>query len=303
MYQITRRKSCLSGAVKAITSVGFAALACTSGAAEIATDPGDYVALPPGVNLGIVYYQHTERNAYYADGDKTPGSFKLVTDIGLARFVHYMKIGDFIIDPQIVIPFGKVNLSTPFGPLSPVSANGVGDPIIGSALWLLNRPEQQQWFAVSAFASLPAGNYDPSKGPVNIGENRWKGIFQAVYTTALGKSFMLDVAGEYAIYGNNNNFIGLIKKQDASYGIQTHLRYVLSPATYVGLSYYHDFGGQSQLNGASQNDRMNNSRWLATLASFVTPTVQLQIQAGRALKVGNGAEESNRVHLRLVKVF
>ncbi|QRX81673.1 transporter [Glaciimonas sp. PAMC28666] len=303
MNQLKSHKSFISNTVKTFASAGFAALACSSGAAEISTDPGDYVALPPGVNLGIVYYQHTEHDAYYVNSNKTQGSFKLVTDIGLARFVHYMKIGDYVIDPQIVIPFGKVNLNTPFGPLAPVSANGVADPIIGSALWLMNRPEQQQWFAVSGFASLPLGNYDPANGPVNLGENRWKGIFQAAYTTALGKSFMLDVVGEYAIYGNNNNFLGLTKKQDASYGVQTHLRYVISPATYVGLSYYRDFGGESSLNGISQNDRMNNSRWLATLASFVTPTVQLQIQAGRALKVANGAEDTNQVNLRLVKVF
>ncbi|WP_234780564.1 hypothetical protein [Sphingobium yanoikuyae] len=36
-------------------------------------DAGDYVALPPGSNLAIVYAQFAERDAIYAKGDKQPG--------------------------------------------------------------------------------------------------------------------------------------------------------------------------------------------------------------------------------------
>lgn len=303
MHSIQNRSTLVPKARNALALACLSAVACICGAAEIATDPGDYAALPPGTNLGIVYYQHAERNSFYANGAAMPGPFKLVTDIGLARFVHYMKIGEYVIDPQIIIPFGRVDLRTSFGPLSPVSASGVGDPLVGGTLWLLNRPEQQQWFGVSAFASLPVGQYDAAKGPVNVGENRWKGIFQSAYVTALSKDFVLDVIAEYATYGENDNFLGLRKKQAASYGIQSHLRYIISPATSVALSYYHDFGGTTELNGVSQNDRMNNGRWQVGIASFVTPTVQLQVQGGRASTVESGARESSRVNLRLVKVL
>lgn len=288
---------------KIIAFIYLATMGIAASAAEISTDPGDYAALPSGVDLGIVYYQHAERNAFYANGAKMPGPFKLETDIGLARWVRYVKIGDYIADPQIIVPFGSVRLKTAFGPLAPISASGVGDPLVGATLWLMNRPEQKQWFGVSAFASLPLGNYDGARGPVNVGENRWKGIFQAGYVTPLSDSFMLDLVGEYSVYGDNDNFIGMRKEQDASYGIQAHLRYVVSPATYWGLSYYHDYGGETKLNGAAQNDRMNNDRWLATFASFVAPTLQMQVQLGQSLSVENGAKESSRLNLRLIKVF
>ncbi|MCP3656812.1 MAG: transporter [Herbaspirillum sp.] len=272
-------------------------------AAEIATDPGDYAALPAGTSLGLLYYQHTERNANYANGNRTPGDFKLVTDIGLARFVHFMKVGDYIVDPQIIVPFGRVDLQTSFGPLNPVSASGVGDPMVGGTLWLVNQQEKQQWLGVSAFVSLPVGNYDAAKGPVNLGENRWKGIFQLGYVTALPANFMLDVVGEYAVYGDNENFLGLRRQQDASYGLQTHLRYMFSPQTSVALSYYQDFGGATKLNGVSQNDRMNNGRLQLGFSTFVSPTIQLQAQYGQATKVENGAKEANRFNLRIAKVF
>jgi hypothetical protein len=303
MHDIHTRTSRMPAARRVFLLASLAAIACTAGASEIATDPGDYAALPPGLNLGIIYYQHTERNAYYANGTRLPGPFKLVTDIGLARFVHFMKVGDYVVDPQIIIPFGRVDLRTAFGPLTPVSASGVGDPLVGGTLWLLNRQEQKQWWGVSAFAAVPAGQYEASRGPVNVGENRWKGIFQTAYVTALGKNFMLDAIAEYTTYGENDNFLGLEKQQAASYGIQSHLRYVVSPSTSVALSYYHDFGGATRLNGAAQNDRMNNGRWQVGIASFVTPTLQLQLQAGKASTVHNGARESSRVNLRLVKVL
>lgn len=272
-------------------------------AAEIATDAGDYAALPPGVDLGIVYAQHTERDAFFIGGDKLPTRFRLDTDIGLLRWVHYTKIGDFVIDPQVILPFGTVRLKTDFGPLRRTSSTGVGDPLIGATLWLLNRSEAQQWFGVTAAVSVPVGDYDDDKGPVNVGENRWKGIFHAGYVTALPANFMLDVIAEYAVYGENDNFLGFTRKQDPSYGLQAHLRYMLSPTTHVALSYYRDYGGESRLNGVNQNDRMNNGRWLATFATFVAPTVQLQAQYGQATSVENGAKEANRFNLRAVKVF
>ena len=274
-----------------------------AGAAEIATDPGDYAALPAGVDLGIVYGQHTERDAYYVSGDKLPGRFRLDTDIALLRWVHFTNIGGFVADPQVIIPFGTVRLKTPFGPLGKTTASGVGDPLVGGTLWLLNNVEAKRWFGVSAFASVPVGSYDDDKGPVNVGENRWKGIFHAGYVTALPADFMLDVIAEYAVYGENDDFLGLERKQDPSYGLQTHLRYMISPTTHVALSYYRDYGGETKLNGVSQDDRMNNGRWLATFATFVAPTVQLQAQYGQATSVENGAKEANRFNLRVVKVF
>ncbi|SFV05517.1 transporter [Pseudoduganella namucuonensis] len=298
--QHATRPASLPRLLAALTLAGLAPL---GGAAEIATDPGDYAALPPGLQLGILYYQHAERDAYHAAGSRLPGPFSLSTDIGLARFVHYARLGDYVIDPQFIIPFGKVALKTPFGPLKPVNATGVGDPLVGGTLWVVNRPEQKQWLGLTAFVSLPVGAYDGARGPVNVGENRWKGIFQAGYVTALGKDVMLDLLAETAVYGDNDDFLGLRKEQRASYGVQTHLRYMLSAASSVALSYYHDFGGATSLNGADQRDRMNNGRWQLGFATFVTPSLQLMAQAGKAGKTENGARESSRLNLRVVKVY
>ena len=270
---------------------------------EIATDPGDYTPLPGGVNLGILYGQYATRDAAYADGDRIPAEAGLDTTIGLARLVHYMDIGGIIVDPQIIIPFGKVELTEPFGPLQSTSESGVGDPIIGATAWVLNNPYDQQWVGLSAFASVPVGQYDEDKGPVNVGENRWKGIFQAAYVKHLGNSVVLDLIAEYSVYGDNDDFLGFKREQEDAQSLQGHLRYLLSKQSHVALSYYHSFGGETTVGGQDQDDRVNTNRWLATYATFVDPTVQLQVQAGQDISVENGFEEDTRVNIRVLKVF
>ncbi|MDP3536403.1 MAG: transporter [Halomonas sp.] len=290
--------------IKGILVAGGVTLSiATAQAAEIATDPGDYVPLPEGSNLGLLYLQYASRDSVYANGDQLPGGAGLDTHIGLARLIHYLDIGGYTVNPQVILPFGKVNLTSPFGPLEPESATGIGDPMIGATAWLVNNPEQQQWFGLSAFASIPFGQYDSHKGPVNVGENRWKGIFQAGYVTGLSDHFMLDLIAEYAIYSNNDDFLGIRREQDDSQSLQTHFRYLLNPQSHIALSYYHTFGGETTVGGVQQDDELNNNRWLATFSTFVQPTLQLQAQYGQDIGVENGFKEDQRFNLRLAKVF
>ncbi|WP_291809475.1 transporter [Limnobacter sp.] len=272
-------------------------------AAEIATDPGDYVPLPAGINLGILYVQHATRDAFFANDAQVPGNNRLDTTIGLARFVHYMDIGGYIVDPQIIIPFGKVDLKTPFGPLPATSESGIGDPLVGATAWFVNNPANKEYLGLSAFASVPVGDYDAQKGPVNLGQDRWKGIYQVGYVKGLGDKFIVDLIGEYATYGKQDNFLGFEREQDDSQSAQAHLRYLLSESSHLALSFYQDFGGETSLGGTAQNDELDTNRWLATYSTFIEPTIQLQFQYGQDIDVKNGFKEDQRLNFRVVKVF
>lgn len=270
-------------------------------AAEIPTDPGDYVPLPEGTNLGLVYAQYATRDTVYSNGDAAQGGSRLDTITGLARLIHFMDIGGYTVDPQIIIPFADIDFRAPSS--NPQSETGIGDPMIGATAWLINNTEQQEWFGLSAFASMPYGSYDADKGPVNAGQNRWKGIFQAGYVKALGDNFMLDVIGEYAVYSDNDDFMGSRREQDDTQSIQTHLRYLLNSQSHIALSYYHDFGGETTVGGVEQNDELNTNRWLATYATFMNPTTQVQFQYGQDIDVSNGFKEDKRFNFRIAKAF
>ena len=270
-------------------------------AAEIATDPGDYVPLPEGTNLGLVYAQYATRDKVYSNGDSVQAGSHLDTTVGLARIIHFMDIGGYTVDPQLIIPFADIDFRGPSG--GSQSDSGIGDPMLGATAWLINNAEQTEWLGLSAFVSMPYGSYDADKGPVNAGQNRWKGIFQAGYVTGLGDSFMLDVIGEYAVYGNNDDFMGSHLEQDDTQSIQTHLRYLVNDQSHIALSYYHDFGGETAIGDIDQNDKLDTNRWLATYATFVNPTVQVQLQYGQDIHVSNGFKEDQRFNLRIAKAF
>src|SRR3990167_9870730 len=101
-----------------IFASGLMVLTTASNAAQVATDAGDYSPLPAGVDLGILYYQHTTHEKLYSSGNEISdlaGIEELKTDIGLLRWVHYVDVGGYIVDPQIIIPFGEVSLKTTGG--------------------------------------------------------------------------------------------------------------------------------------------------------------------------------------------
>lgn len=244
----------------------------------------------------------TEHNKLYVNGESIVGAPTLSTDIGLARWIHYIEVGGFLIDPQVVIPFGSVKLNDGG---SELSASGVGDPLVGATIWLYNNTDTKAAFAISAFVSIPLGSYDKEQGGINIGENRFKYVTQAAYIFPLSASFSGEIIGEYTFFGDNDDFGGsdTTLQQDAQYGVQTHLNYQMSQATMLSLSYYHDFGAESKVEGVKQNDELNSSRLQATVQHFLAPDLQVQVQYGRSISVENGFFEDSRVNLRLVKVF
>jgi hypothetical protein len=142
--------------LKGLFVIAAMAHAMAAEAAELSTDPGDYVALPPGTDLGLLYYQHAERDRVKVDGNTVTKNFELDSDIGIARFIHWTQLGNFTVTPQIILPFGNLDLS---GGQSRTAA-GVGDPVVGSAIWLINDPVNERYLAVAGFVGIPVGTYD-----------------------------------------------------------------------------------------------------------------------------------------------
>ncbi|PNQ48931.1 transporter, partial [Vibrio agarivorans] len=81
----------------------------SANASAVDVDAGDYTALPAGTNVGLLHYQHAERNIrLYANGHKQPLDAGLNSDMGKLRGVHFMELGGYIVAPQVSLPFGNV---------------------------------------------------------------------------------------------------------------------------------------------------------------------------------------------------
>lgn len=287
---------------RTLQSTGAAVLlALAAPAHALDVEAGDYTALPAGTNLGLLYYQHVARNRVYADGNKVLGG-SLDSDVGIVRYVRFMEVGGFTIDPQFVLPFGKLRASDNLSALG--SASGVGDLILASTVWLVNRPEKKQYFGITPFLYVPVGTYDKDK-PLNLGENRWKFTLQAGYIAPLADKVTLDLAADVTVFGNNTKYgpSSATLRQDALTQGQAWLRYHFTDTFDIrgGLSY--TFGGETSVNGVSRNDRTNTSKFSVGFAWFPTPTLQVLGTYGQDMSVHSGPMENNRFNFRLLKVF
>src|SRR5690242_6243802 len=89
----------------------------TTASHAIDIDAGDYTAFADGTNLGMLYAQYAERNRLYANDQRVPGDNDLDSDIGVLRVIHFMKIGGFTVDPQFLLPFGRLKGRGDLGPV------------------------------------------------------------------------------------------------------------------------------------------------------------------------------------------
>lgn len=299
-YEPEIKYGCPVRGLKRAVATLLMGFATGASAGMITTDPGDSAPLPEGTDLGVLYYQHAERNTLKVNHHDVPGDFRLNSDIALARYVKWTSLGGFLVTPQVILPYGHLKMSGD----SQASESNFGDPIIGSNIWLLNDAVNERYFSLGGYISLPLGSYDDEKGSMNIGENRWKGAFEVNYVQAIIPHTLYgEITLEHDEFGKNEDFFGRTLRQDSVFEVQTHLRYVFGPTDQFGVSFFHTTGGENHLDGVGLDDSLNTKRYLLTWAHFLTPKTQLQAQTGRDLDVRNGPQENLRVNLRLAHIF
>lgn len=263
-------------------------------------DAGDYDYAPSGTNLAMLYYQHATRDSLYTGSHKTSDNVDLTSDIGIARYVHYMDVAGLHIAPQILIPFGRLDAGKDISALG--SNSGLGDIILANTFFVYHDKDTKSTFGITPYLYLPTGQYSKNDA-LNIGENRVKFTLQGAYTTQLAERLNWDVAGDFTLYGKNDDVAGGGSlKQDLGFQLQTNARYRLTDMADLraGLSY--SDAGDTKQNGITTDSTQQTKFWVGTGIS-PTPTTQVILNYGRDLKVENGFKEDNRINLRLMKVF
>ncbi|AUS41950.1 transporter [Ralstonia nicotianae] len=290
--------------LKAIASAVGAALAfaAAGSAAAAEVDPGDYEMFPAGATIGLLYYNYATTNAYYANGNKALSNFNVQSNVGIARLLHVVKLtDDLTIDPQFLLPFGHIST---FGNASALgSTNGVGDLILTAPLKLrLNQANDV--LGGTIFVTAPTGSYDRNRA-LNLGGHRWSLDAQAAYIQHITPQWAVDLVGDVIWYGDNTSYgaSGTTLHQKTSYSAQAMVRYMPDPGTSIGLGITQLWGGQTSVDGVSNNDAQRTTRLRLTAAKFVTKADQVQIQAGTDLSVRNGTRNSLLLGARYAHIF
>ncbi|MFP3499373.1 transporter, partial [Pseudomonas sp. SIMBA_059] len=80
----------------------------------------------------------------------------------------------------------------------------------------------------------------------------------------------------------------LRREQETSYAAQLMGRYIIDPGTSLAVGFGHTWGGESRVDGTSQDDHGKTTNFRLTATKFFTAQDQLQMQLGRDLAVENG---------------
>ncbi|WP_052365397.1 transporter [Halotalea alkalilenta] len=273
----------------------MAVLAAPAQALEFA--PGDYEPLPDGSNFFLTYYKYSHSDAFYSQGDKTPGDNKLRTDVTMLRFIHaYHPVENVSIQPQMILPFGRAKA---YGDSSALGkSSGMGDAIVGMPVLTTLATPGKDILVLAPFIYLPTGAYDQDK-PLNLGENRWRFLLQAAWTHHFSERWALDTGADVSWVTKNDEYAGQTQRQRPRYEYQAYLRYSPTPQTQLGLGGGWITGAASSLDGAAQHDRLSTTYARLSVAQFISPTVQLQAVVGRDLKVEQGFKADTSLTLRL----
>ncbi|MDM0118406.1 transporter [Variovorax arabinosiphilus] len=277
-------------------------------ASAIDVEGGDYTALPDGANAFVVYGQYARRNVSYVNGDKSAASPRLDSEVGIARYLHVMRINDrWTVDPQVLLPFGHLKPSRDLSALD--STSGVGDLILATAFKYKIDPAAGEVFGVTPYLYLPTGSYDSNKA-LNLGENRWKFALQAAYTRPLAKQWRMDAIGDVTFYGKNTECAaacGSVSdttlRQRPLYSGQLYLRYEPTASWSAAIGVTHAWGAESRVDGTSLDDRTGTTAIKLTASTFISSNLQLMATVARDVRVRNGLREDARLNLRAFYLF
>jgi hypothetical protein len=282
----------------------FRALACCGLALgstlchALEAHPGDAVAPPPGMGLVGLYAIHQDLDPLRAQGRDVAGP-TAKADVALLRLFYATKIGEVQVNPQVVLPYGRIAGG---GTLSSVpSESGLGDVSVLASIMLHQDPASKTSVYVLPGVVLKTGAYDPAK--LSIGQNRMKYLVQLGAQTGLGKDWIVDGYADITAFGTNSRNAGGELKQRPLLTLQSYLRYAAAPGTELaaGLRYYS--GGETRVANVDQNDRISQTAMLLTASHWLDGKTQLMANWGKDLRMSNGFKTSTNIELRAIRLF
>ncbi len=262
--------------------------------------PWDYYALPPGSsNVALYYLDRYQEGPFLHNANVANLSIR--SHIGAVRLVHNFEVGGYTVAGMVVAPYAKASISG--NPYANTSASGACDAKIGGTVWLVNEPDVRRFVAVTASVNAPTGSYDKTKA-VNIGENRWRYVLALGWIEPLADKLSLDVVPEVAWYGDNTEYLGSMRLEQATtYSLTSYLKYNVVQGTYLNLGVQFNDGGKTKVNGVEQDNPSQGRRWSAGVTQHFDSDTQLTVRYLRDVSQPNGLRTSGEWTVRLLRRF
>ncbi|KAA6187805.1 transporter [Thiohalocapsa marina] len=270
--------------------------------------PQDLVPPPPGLRAVQLSYSSSERGEFYRDGKRQSRDTRLDVDQIALRIGRSFQWGRRPAYFYAQMGHSRVD---PGGSLQPVESNaGIGDLGLMLATWPYVDRAAGRYAGVAAYLSLPTGSYDPLKTVVldtNAGRNRFSAALQAGYGQRLFGPFSWMIAGDVAVFGDNDRYYGPYAQEETLsqrplFSTQTALTYTVNRMTSLGLSYFYNTGGETRLGPSDWDNRINLHRYGIT-ALVRLPFGRLTLEYGGDLTTDTGLIEETRWAIKLSRIF
>ena len=261
--------------------------------------PGDLVAPKPDMVLSQFSYLQAKTGGFYQQGNLATTRPRVDSSQFIVRLGRSFEVSGYPAFFYAQTPMGYIHSdkSSIFN-----SDAGIGDATFLLALWPYADRETSTYFALGAYLTIPTGNYDANQR-INVGENRYKTALQAGYQTPLTTSLNWFAAFDTLWYGDNNNYYGHTKRQQAAlYTAQTGLQYTIAYRYKLGLSYFYSYGGEDDVNGQNMGNTTNLQRYQLT-ATAAYDFGRLTLQYGGDIRTENNYFEDQRLILRYTRMF
>lgn len=275
-----------------------AVLAAPARAMDIA--PGDYAVPPPGTTLALFYGQYSSSRGLHVDNTGYVADSELDSQVNLLRFVRYGEIGGLPFAVQTIVPFGKFARAK-VGGIEQKTADGMGDVVLAASIFPLQAKKPgDMTVGMSAFLSLPTGEYKPDA--VSIGSGTTTATVQLGIIRPLSTRWSLDAAIDVSLTADHTE-AGVEYSQDPQAEAQAYLRFALSPQTNLSAGYAGFFGGKRHADGIYQGMSAETRQVRVFADAFVTPSIHVQGMIGRDLSRRGGFEADLVAQVRLLKIF
>lgn len=255
----------------------------------------DYVAGPDGLSLAVMYYEHKLSDTYIADNQKVDADLNVNT--GVARYVHFMEVGGMLIDPQIILPFGSLDMTIPNAVDNKNSS--IGDVILLSSFWFVNDPVSKTYFAFTPYLTIPTGSYDANIPATSLGSNRWSYTTEFGMSKGIGDKSFIDLIAAVDFYGKNDNYMGMNQEKEPVFSLQTIYSYNLTPSMWASAKYSYLTGGETKLDHMDQDDKVKTHKLTLGLAKQFNKSNNIQLEYNHDLEINN-AFETRGIKLRYV---
>lgn len=280
-----------------LITIIFLQLIYTSNTRSQEIEPRFYANIPKGFNALALAYTYSTGDIV-SEGTSPIQDLNISSNTPVLGYVRTFSLFNCLSRIQVSVPYtflsGNAKLR---GIDTSASRSGFSDTRVRFGINFYGSPalapaeftkyKQGLIIGSSLVISVPVGQYYPEK-LINLGSNRWGFKPEVGISNDFDRFFVEAYAGVW-LYTKNTEYLKTnTLSQNPLLSFQFHISYLFPNFMWVALNSNYSNGGQTSLNGKSNNDYQNNVRIGVTYSTPLSKNLSAKLQYHAAAETRSG---------------